>query len=192
MYQLRMASGSDAEALLEIYNQYIDTSITFEYLLPNIEEFRQRIHRTLTQYPYFVAEKEGIPVGYGYAGRLKERAAYQWNAELSVYIDRKQVGCGLGKQIYRALLSMLKAQNILTVYGCVTLPNPASQGLHQAMGFDLTGVWKKAGYKNETWYDVGWYQLQIGDMHCTPKKVLTPAELDADFIQKVLDGRTEI
>ena len=73
MYQLRMASGSDAEALLEIYNQYIDTSITFEYLLPDIEEFRQRIHRTLTQYPYFVAEKEGIPVGYGYAGRLKER-----------------------------------------------------------------------------------------------------------------------
>ena len=131
---IRLAHPEDAEALLAIYGQYIDTSITFEYELPSRAEFEGRIREFSRDYPYLVCEDGGKIVGYGYAHRAMERAAYQWNAELSVYLDRDSRAKGLGKKLCLLLMELLRLQGIRTVYSVVTSPNPRSERLQQAPG----------------------------------------------------------
>ena len=133
----RLAVPEDAPALLQIYSEYIHSTITFEYTLPTTEEFAERIRTIAGFYPYIVAEEDGRCMGYAYAHRHMERAAYQWNAELSVYLAKSAVGCGLGGGLYSRLMTLLKAQGILSVFGCVTSPNPPSDRLHKRMGFKL-------------------------------------------------------
>ena len=120
--EIRFAAEADAPALLAIYAQYIETGITFEYQLPTREEFARRIRDFGGTYPYLVCEENGCIVGYAYAHRQAERAAYQWNAELSVYLDRSCTSRGLGRRLYGALIDILRLQGIRTVYGCVTVP----------------------------------------------------------------------
>ena len=144
---MRFASAADAAALLAIYGQYLDTSVTFEQDLPSEAEFARRIGEYGGMHPYLVWEEGGRPVGYAYAHRLGERAAYQWNAELSVYLDRDCTGRGVGRRLYSALMDILRLQGIRTVYGCVTLPNEKSEGLHRTMGFQKLGTYHSAGYK---------------------------------------------
>lgn len=160
---IRLANGSDAEQLLKIYGQYIDTPITFEYTLPTAAEFQDRINRTVSEYPYLVYEEDGAALGYAYAHRHMERAAYQWNAESAIYLDRGIRGKGVGTKLYSALIRLLRLQGFRTVYGCVTLPNPASESLHRKMGFQLVGTYHQAGYKCGKWYDVGWFELPIAE-----------------------------
>ena len=86
-------------------------------------EFTERIYNISKGYPYIVCEdEEGAIIGYAYAHRHMEREAYQWNAELSIYIDRTFISKGIGKKLYCILIEILKLQGIRTVYGCVTLP----------------------------------------------------------------------
>lgn len=162
-----MATAADAADLLAIYGQYIDTSITFEYTLPTEAEFTARITGILREYPYLVWQEEGKILGYAYAHRHMERAAYQWNAELSVYLDRTARGRGLGRRLYGAVMELLAMQGVLTAHALVTSPNPASQALHESMGFHLTAVHRLAGFKAGQWHDVLWYE-----------KVLSPREPD--------------
>ncbi len=165
MFRLRMATTADAQGLLSIYQQYIPTSITFEYVAPTVEEFSQRIETTLQVYPYLVVEEitsDGAKiVGYGYGSRLSVRKAYDWNATLSVYLDPAYTKCGLGTRIYTALINILAAQNVCGVFGCVALPNIPSERLHYSMGFTLDGIWKNAGFKNGQWRDAGWFRRDI-------------------------------
>lgn len=113
----RLAMPEDAPALLQIYSEYIHSTITFEYTLPTTEEFAERIRTIAGFYPYIVAEEDGRCMGYAYAHRHMERAAYQWNAELSVYLAKSAVGCGLGGGLYSRLMTLLKAQGVLSVFG---------------------------------------------------------------------------
>ena len=161
-FTIRPAEAGDAEALLGIYGQYIDTPITFEYRLPTPEEFRGRILTTLEEYPYLVAEADGRPAGYAYAHRFRERAAYQWGAELSVYVDRRLHRSGAGRALYETLIRLLAAQGLKTVYGCITLPNEKSTAFHEALGFTPAGVFRRAGFKAGAWHDVIWYEKAIG------------------------------
>ena len=158
---IRMATTADTAELLAIYGQYIDTSITFEYTLPTQVEFATRIAGILAAYPYLVWQEDGKILGYAYAHRHMERAAYQWNAELSVYLDRAARGRGLGRRLYGALMELLTMQGVLSAHALVTSPNPASQALHQSMGFGLTAVQRLAGYKNGAWHDVLWYEKEL-------------------------------
>ena len=130
MEVLRLAGVSDAPALLGIYAQYMDTPVTFEYALPSPEAFAARVRDILTFYPYLVWEEDGRILGYAYAHRQAERAAFDWNAELSVYLDRAAVGRGAGRRLYGALMELLTMQGVLTAHALVTSPNPASLPLN--------------------------------------------------------------
>lgn len=185
--EFRTATPEDAEALLAVYAEYIDTNITFEYALPSVEEFAGRIRGILEFYPYLVAEEEGRILGYAYAHRHMERAAYQWNAELSVYVAKEAVGRGLGTKLYRALLELLERQGVRSAFGCVTSPNPPSERLHLRLGFELVGMYKLAGWKNGQWHSVSWFQkfLRVHDLD--PQPPVAFQKLPADFVAEVLE-----
>lgn len=158
---IRFASGSDAESLLKIYAQYIDTPITFDYTLPTVTEFQSRINRIVSEYPYLIYEEDGVILGYAFAHRHMERAAYQWNAEATIYLDKSVHSKGIGTYLYSKLIELLRLQGIRNVYGCVTHPNEKSERLHEALGFQNVGTYHQAGYKCDRWYDVIWYELKL-------------------------------
>ena len=186
---IRFARAEDAQALLDIYAQYIHAPITFEYELPSAAEFARRISSTLADgYPYLVCQDGDEVLGYAYAHRLGERAAYQWNAELSIYLSSRAAGRGLGTALYLTLMDLLRLQGVKTVCGIVTRPNPASEGLHRALGFRLTGVREKAGYKNGTWHDVMWLEKPLGTYGPQPSPVLPVGQLPRDAVERVLNA----
>ncbi len=184
---LRFAVPADAEALRAIYAQYIDTSVTFEYDLPTAEAFRRRVEDIAAEYPYLVWEEDGAILGYAYAHRYRERAAYQWGAELSVYLDRDARGRGLGARLYGALIELLRLQGVRAVYGVVTQPNERSDRLHTAMGFTVAGVVHNAGYKNGRWHDVTTYEKLIGDFDGTPEPLRSIRDVDPAAAARVLE-----
>ena len=102
--KIRTATPEDAEALAAIYAPYVEnTSITFEYTVPSVEEFAERIRHTLTRYPYLTAEKNGVPIGYAYASAFKGRAAYDWSVETSIYVSQNLRSSGIGSLLYQKL-----------------------------------------------------------------------------------------
>lgn len=183
---IRFAAEADAVALLRIYGQYIDTAITFEYALPTEEEFAKRIRDISREYPYLVCEDGGRIVGYAYAHRQAERAAYQWNAELSVYLDRAYTGAGLGKRLYGMLMDLLRLQGVRTVYALVTVPNKKSEGLHHAMGFRHMGTQRSTGYKAGKWQDVAWFEKAIAPYEPTPAPFLPFWQVSAGQIAAIV------
>ncbi len=136
---------------------------------PSIEEMRQRIKNISLKYPWLVSFlPEGI-IGYAYASKHRERAAYQWDVEVSVYISKRYQGCGIGSSLYDVLFKILKDLGYYNAYAGITLPNPASVALHEKMGFTKIGVFKEVGYKLAAWHDVGWWQLFLQKKEAEPK-----------------------
>lgn len=178
--KIRFAEEKDAPALLAIYNQYIGTTITFEYKLPTEEEFRRRIRETLEIYPYLVCEEDGKITGYAYAHRAWERAAFQWDAELSIYLDKNICSQGVGKRMYQLLIDILKQQGVKTVYGSVTSPNPASERLHVSLGFHYLGSFHHTGFKCGRWCDLQWFEKQIGEYEMEPKPIIPISEIKVE------------
>ena len=183
---IRFAVPADSTALLRIYAQYIDTPITFEYVLPSEAEFAARVADISRNYPYLICEEAGQILGYAYAHRQAERAAYQWNAELSVYLDRTCTAQGLGGRLYTTLIELLKLQKIRTVYGCVTMANEPCRKLHQKLGFELLGVYHKTGYKLGQWWDVGWYEKSIAPYGGDPEPPRSIREVPPEQIARIL------
>ncbi len=184
---IRFAKISDAPSLIEIYSQYIETAITFEYTLPTKSEFEKRIENIIEMYPYLVYEKDGKIFGYAYAHKYMERAAYQWNAEMSVYLDRAFVSQGLGKELCAVLIGILKLQGVKTVYSLITSPNVKSEKMHLSLGFKGVGMYHKAGYKNGGWYDVTIYEKKIGNYSASPKPVISIKDIDYNVIEKTIN-----
>ena len=172
---IRFADPGDAAACLAVYAQYIDTSITFETVLPSEAEFSGRIRSYGAAYPWLIAEEDGHVLAYAYAHRAQERAAYGWNAELSVYVSRDAAGRGLGTKLYTVLLALLQKQGVRTAYGVVTMPNDASSALHQKLGFRVLGTYHNTGYKNGRWLDVVWFEKPIGSFTDEPQRPHHPA-----------------
>lgn len=169
--RIRTATPDDASALLAIYAPYVtDTAITFEYDVPTLEAFRQRIEATLQSYPYLVAEQDGLPLGYAYTGPLGHRAAYAWSAETSIYLRQDCRRMGLGSRLYAALEKQSRAQNIQTLYACIAAPTSdsdphltrASIDFHSRLGYHTAAVFHRCGYKFDTWYDIVWMQKPLG------------------------------
>lgn len=186
---VRMATEADAAAVLAIYAPYVEnTTITFETEAPSADEFSGRVRATLAGYPYLVGEVDGRIVGYAYAHAQRERAAYRWNAELSLYLSADSVGAGLGSRLFRALLDLLALQNFRNVYGLVTSPNPASVRLHERFGFTLSGVWRRTGYKHGAWHDVMVFEKRIGREEEPPRPILPVDELPAEAVRAALAG----
>lgn len=159
---IRLAGPRDAARCAEIYAAYVrDTAITFETRPPSSGEFKKRMSETLKLAPWLVYEDGGSILGYAYASRHRDRAAYRWSLDAAVYLDPRARGRGIGRALYSTLFDCVKLQGFLNLYGGVTLPNPASVGLHEAMGFKPIGVYRRVGFKRGAWHDVGWWGLEF-------------------------------
>lgn len=187
---IRLARPEDSAALLAIYGQYIHTPITFEYDLPSLDKFTQRVSSTLQNYPYLVWEENGALLGYAYAHLERERKAYQWNTELSIYLDAAATGRGLGRTLYTTLMDLLVLQGVKTAYASVTRSNPASEALHRSLGFRLLGVHQNTGYKDGAWYDVLWFEKALASYDPEPAPVLPFPQLPPQTVQGVFDAHT--
>lgn len=174
---IRTATLSDAQALLNIYSPYVEhTAITFEYDVPSVEEFASRIKNTLQKYPYLVAEKNGILLGYAYASPFHERPAYDWAVETSIYVDQNIKHQGIGRRLHDALEDALRSQGILNMNACIAYPPEEDEYLdknsvefHTHMGYRLVGEFYKCGYKFHRWYNMVWMEKLIGN-HLSDQK----------------------
>lgn len=168
---IRPVTRGDAAAIAAIYAHYVRNSvITFEMDPPDAQEMMARIEQTLPHYPFLGAEQDGALVGYAYAGKLYERAAYRWTAEATVYVGHDRHRQGIGRELYRSLIAALAEQGFEAVVGKITLPNPASVTLHESFGFIRCGVFAKVGFKHGAWHDVGLYQLELGTRPAAPRE----------------------
>jgi phosphinothricin acetyltransferase len=159
---IRDARPEDAHRIAEIYNYYILNDIcTFEELAISEQEMRERIDRIQKEYPFLILEREDDLHAYAFATQWKSRSAYRHTVELSVYVDRKSRGLGLGKQIYSDLIMRLKKTEYRRLIGGVALPNPVSEQLHLALGFSHSGTLQRVGLKMGKWIDVAYYQLEV-------------------------------
>ena len=159
---IRPATPADAESLLKIYSPYItDTSISFETDVPTIEGFASRIESIVERYPYLVCEFEKTIIGFAYASRHRERAAYRFGADVSVYVSPEHHRRGIGNALYERLFVMLKDQGVYTVYAGIALPNEASIELHKSFGFREIGTYHNVGYKRSKWIDVSWFEKPL-------------------------------
>lgn len=184
--EIKFATKKDAQSLLNIYSQYIDTPITFEYVLPTQEEFAQRIEDITSEYPYLICMDKEQVVGYAYAHRHMAREAYKWNAELSIYLDKSFRSKGLGKKLYTMLIEILKLQGIKTVYGCVTLPNEKSENLHKSLGFKNIGTYHNTGYKCGKWHDIQWFGKSIGTYDLNPKPFIPISKIEKEKLNSII------
>lgn len=185
---LRLAREEDARALLEVYAPYVEnTTVSFEYQVPTEEEFVRRIKETLAGFPYLVLEQGKRILGYAYAHPYAVRPAYQWGAELTVYLCPEACGKGLGPGLYRILFELLRLQGVRTVYGCITGENTASIAMHRAMGFHEGGCFHKAGYKLGRWLDVYWLEKEISP-YTDPQPRIPFPQLDPVQVENILAG----
>lgn len=168
---IRLATQNDCSSILNIYAPFITgTVITFEYKIPALKEFSERMAGIQKVYPWLVCEIDGRIAGYAYASRFSEREAFDWSAELSIYINPEFHGKHIGRAFYSALLSILKLQGFYNVYSGVTVPNAKSEALHESLGFETMAVYENIGYKLGSWCDLKEYSLKINDYIKSPAK----------------------
>lgn len=186
---IRLAQDSDAAAIADIYRPSVDSSvISFETRPPDEDEIKRRLARTLPTHPWIVCELRstshdpsgGRVAGYAYASQHQERSAYRWSVNVSVYIDEKCRRAGVGRGLYASLFAILTAQGYVNAYAGITLPNPSSVGLHEAMGFERFVVYRKVGYKLGAWHDVGWWQRALNAHDPTPREPIDVPTLARD------------
>ncbi len=166
---IRLATKSDVPAILEIYAPYVrNTAVSFEFDVPEIEEYNQRFLKFSKRFPWFVCEIDGQLAGYAYAHQYAERQAYSWSAECSIYIDSQYHGRKIGRALYACLIKALEMQGFKSAVGIVTLPNEKSERLHAAFGFERVAALKNIGYKLGEWRDVAYFSKKIGDYESNP------------------------
>ena len=157
---LRPVTPEDASAIAEIYNHYIrETIITFEEIVVDAAEIKNRIQHITPKYPWLVYENNGEIIGYAYATEWRSRSAYRFTTESAIYLKPNQSSKGIGTLLYKELLHKLKQQNIHVVMGVLTLPNPQSVKLHEKFGFKKVAHFSEVGFKFDQWADVGYWQL---------------------------------
>ncbi len=165
----------DAAACAAIYAPYVrDSAVSFEDDPPSPIEIERRIARVSDSFPWLVAERDGQVIGFAYASQHHGRDAYRWAAEASIYVDASHHRRGVGRALYEALFALLRRQRIHVVCAGITLPNEASVGLHESLGFEPIGVYRAIGYKAGAWRDVGWWQLTLIEPEAQPAEPLLP------------------
>ena len=185
--RIRLATSEDADYIRAVYAPYLCTPITFEEELPSPEAFRARIADITSFYPCLIVEHNGHIIGYAYAHRQAERKAYGWNAELSVYLSTAAHGHGLGSLLYRTLIKLVRMQGVKCVYALVTVPNTASERLHETIGFQLMGTQRNAGYTCDSWRDVAWYTLPLSSFDADPAPVVAFPTLEDPAIYAAIE-----
>jgi phosphinothricin acetyltransferase len=156
-------SNTDAAACAAIYAPYVrDTPISLEEEPPSANEIAERIEITTRTHPWLVAQDGDELIGYAYATRHRERACYRWATDVTVYVAPQRQRRGVGRALYQSLFEALAQQGYRMACAGITLPNQASVGLHESLGFRPVGVYENIGWKFDTWHDVGWWQLKLG------------------------------
>ena len=175
------AGSEDAAGLLAVYAPYVeDTAVTFEYEVPSMEEFRQRISDISAKYPYIKAVgDDGSILGYAYAGTFNPRRAYDWSGETTVYVRRDDRHHGVGRALYEKLEELLRGMGILNMNACIASPKCEDPYLtddsirfHHRMGFTDVGLFHDSGYKFGHWYDMIWMEKMIGE-HTDDQKAVS-------------------
>jgi L-amino acid N-acyltransferase YncA len=170
---IRIARDADAAAIHAIYApSVIDGVATFETVPPGVATMRERIRARLQHYPWLVWDEGGEVLAYAYAGRFRERAAYDWIAETSIYVREDAHRRGIARRLYGVLLEAMRLQGFNQAVGVITLPGVVSVAMHEAMGFASAGVWRQCGYKLGQWWDVGVWQKQLQTPTATPEPVI--------------------
>jgi len=193
MIAVRLAEKKDAQEILDIYAPSILTAaISFETELPSLEEMQRRIEACLLKFPWIVCVIDEKITGYVYASKHREREAYQWSCECSVYVHNNFKGKGIGRALYQLLFQILKQQGFRNVYAGITLPNDASVQLHEKCGFRNFAYYENIGYKFGNWHTVGWWKLRLNDYDPDPPPPLKLSQLDpdrlADWIQQTVQN----
>jgi L-amino acid N-acyltransferase YncA len=171
---IRPAVAADAAACAEVYSPYVTgTSISFEIAPPAPEQFMERMAEAQAAHEWLVAARDGLVVGYAYAHRFAERAAYRWSCETSIYVASEVRGQGVGRALYGALLERLAALGYRRAFAGVTLPNEASIGLHRDFGFRDAGCYDRVGWKHGAWHDVAWLQRDLQSTEVDPPQVIS-------------------
>lgn len=190
-----MATVADAATLREIYLPYVrTTAVTFELEDPTLEDFTERVRKTLEQYPYIVAVEEGEIVGYAYASAFRPRAAYPHSIETSIYMRMDYRGKGVGRRLYETLAKLLVLQNVFNMEACIAHCDPAdeyvpatSRLFHERLGFKLVGKFNKCAHKFGRWYDMIWMERILGDHIADPQPFLPLPQVDPEKIAEVLE-----
>ena len=193
---VRAAAPEDAEQLLETYTPFViseDSSlsnVSFELAAPDVEEFRQRIQDSSKQFPYLVGEVNGQILGYVYCHPYRERLAYQWAVEVTIYLAPAGQGKGLGRLLYETMEKLLCLQGVTMAYSCITVGNDHSIKMHEALGYRLIGTFTNSGYKNGQWLDTVWLEKQLQPCPKQPDNIKSWWELDPDAVAAVLTEAT--
>lgn len=186
---IKVADEKDAAELLEIYRPYVEkTAVTFEYDVPDVKEFSQRIKNIKQKYPYIKAVSDGKIVGYAYASVFKDRSAYDWSVETSVYVKEDCKKYGIGSLLYEKLEEILSLQGFLNVNACIAYTEKQDENLtndsvyfHKKLGYSLVGEFHKCGYKFGKWYEMVWMEKFIGKHSDKPEKIVPFKEIENNF-----------
>ena len=163
-FRIRPATEADTAALLAIYAPFVEAStVSFETVVPTVDEFCARIRKTLAGWQWLVAERDGRCIGYAYGSSHRERAAYRWSVEVSAYVDPAHQRQGIARSLYSTLFVDLADKGYCNAYAGITLPNEASIALHRSLGFDSIGTFAAVGRKFGKWHDVAWFQRRLRD-----------------------------
>jgi phosphinothricin acetyltransferase len=184
-----MATVGDARAVREIYAPIVrETAISFEESPPDVAEIRERIETTTTERPWLVAERDGRVVGYAYASRHSGRPAYRWSVDVSAYVREAARRTGVGRRLYEALLAILREQRYYNAYAVIALPNEASVGFHESMGFEPVGVYEGVGYKLDEWHDVGHWHARLAPLPDDPEPPTPVADLPRASLERAFEA----
>ena len=184
---IRRAAISDIPEMLKIYSPYVtDTPVSFEYEVPSLENFTLRFKTITKQFPWLVCEWNGQIVGYAYAHTVFERAAYQWIADISVYIDAAYHRNGIATLFYQSIEQFLKLQGYYQLYAIITSGNQKSLRFHESLGFREMVVYQNCGYKLGSWHDVSWYIKELALPDGEPRLPIPFHSLDDSVISEIL------
>ncbi|WP_218836389.1 GNAT family N-acetyltransferase [Halorarum salinum] len=173
---IRPATAADAAPIRDIYAPFVgETSVSFEEEPPDEAAMRRRIADTVDRLPWLVRD-DGSVLGYACAHEHRGRGAYRWSVESSVYVREDARRAGVARGLYESLFAVLRRQGFRNVYAVTALPNPASTGFHEAMGFDPVGTFERVGYKHGEWRDVRWWHLSVGEYADDPDPPTTFAD----------------
>ena len=187
-HKIEIAKKENSTDIKNIYSHYIlNTTFSFEYVVPTRLEFEKRITNTLNFFPYLVYKIDGQIVGYAYAGKHAERAAYGYNATISVYVDKSFTGKKIGVRLYNSVLEILALQNIINVYAIISGGNNHSIAMHEKIGFENVATFKNTGYKNGQWIDLVWLQKTLNTYSTPPKEVVNFNNINKALISQILE-----
>ncbi|MBM3417233.1 MAG: N-acetyltransferase family protein [Bacteroidetes bacterium] len=190
---IRLAAADDAKGILDIYVPYIqNTSFTFETELPSVAAFGERIEDYLQSWPWLVYEINGILAGYAYASRYRERTAYQWSVECSVYVHNDFQRMGVAQALYAALFEILKRQGFRNVYAVINLPNEKSVAFHENFGFKYFATYEQVGFKLGKWKNVGWWRLTLNAFDDDPAPPVLFSLLNKNFLPELLREKVKL